>query len=102
MDSDQGHEVPVDRQEDDLSRQRRKRAARLVNQPPSPFEDSRVRAVLADALAAIEQRGGDFDVEWYLVDHGHSPETVQTVLAHLGLVNLTHPSGGPSPFRSRW
>jgi hypothetical protein len=98
----EGDEVAVGGQDDELSRQRRKRAARLAEESPSRFDDSRVRAVLADVLAAIEQRGGDFDVERYLVDHRHDQETVQRVLAQLGLSEVRHPSGWPPASRGRW
>jgi hypothetical protein len=102
MSSGEGDDVAVVTQEDDLSRQRRKRAARLLGSPRSRLEDNRVQAVLADALAAIEQRGDDFDVQGYLVDHGHGRQTVQTVLAHLGLGEVRHPSRGQSPWRGAW
>src|SRR3954447_18506079 len=102
MSSGDSDEVQFARQDDDddLSRQRRKRAARLV-EATSGFEDSRVQAVVADALAAIEQRDGSFDVERYLVDHGHTSETITMVLTRLGLTDLRHPSGRPSPSSRR-
>lgn len=82
---------------DELARQRRKRAARLRGFRPAEPPEAELRALCNRCLDAIEESGGTFDVRAYLAGDGHSWQTIETVLAHLHVVESRHPSS-PLPF----
>jgi hypothetical protein len=69
--------------DDDLSRQRRKRQARLLDRPVPDFPELTVADVVADVLAASDEGHAPLDVPSYLTEHGHSWTTIETVLAYL-------------------
>lgn len=76
---------PVDgpRPDDELSRQRRKRESRLLDQRIVDFPSLTVADVVADVLAASDNGRSDLDVSAYLSDQGHNWQTVETVVAYL-------------------
>lgn len=69
--------------DDDLSRQRRKREARLLDSPVPAFPAMTVADVVADVLAATDQGQEAIDVPGYLAGQGHDWETIKTVVAYL-------------------
>jgi len=76
---------------DDLSRQRAKRAARTLDLPLVGFGALSLRGVIGQVLTRIEERG-DFDARRYLVDQGHSQDTIAAVIGCLRLTDSVHPS----------
>lgn len=82
--------------DDDLSRQRRKREARLLDGPIPDFPALTVADVVADVLAASDQGEDALDVPTYLAEQGHSWQTIETVVAYLQRQNLPD---RPSPRR---
>ncbi len=81
------------RGEDDLSRQRRKREARLRQRLVAGFPGMTAGEVPTGALAATEEPGAAFDVDQYEVLWGHSWQTAETLLAHPRL-HGAHPCYG--------
>ena len=81
--------------DDDLARQRRKRAARQLDQPVPEDPELTLRDVVMSAVSAIEEAGDDFDVRQFLAARGHSPQTIEAVTAELGLHHPGHRSGSP-------
>ena len=79
-------------QGDELARQRLKRAARSGEPGLPERHEAEVRALSDRCLGAIEESGGTFDVRAYLVDHGHSRQTIQAVLDRLRMADHRHPS----------
>lgn len=75
------NEAPI--AHDDLARQRRKREARLLDQPLPDFPALTVADVVADALAANTDGHPAVDIVSYLSGQGHSWQTIETVLAYL-------------------
>lgn len=69
--------------DDDLSRQRRKREARLLDRPVPDFPALTVADVVADVLAASEDGPAPLDVPSYLAEQGHTWATVETVVSYL-------------------
>jgi hypothetical protein len=69
--------------DDDLSRQRRKRQARLLDRPVPDFPALTVADIVADVLAASDEGHAPLDVPGYLTEHGHSSTTIETVVAYL-------------------
>jgi hypothetical protein len=69
--------------DDDLSRQRRKREARLLDGEVPSFPGLTVADVVADALAASNDGRGGLDVPDYLRERGHTAMTIETVVAYL-------------------
>jgi hypothetical protein len=92
----------IDRADDDLARQRRKRETRALGRRVAEFPDMTVADVVADVLAASE---GDtsLDVAGYLAVAGYGHDTIEAVLAyvhrHYRPTGPTGPAGptGPSP-----
>lgn len=70
--------------DDDLSRQRRKREARLLARPVAGFPELTLRQVVAAVLEAGEASRQSHQVERFLTEQGHSWETIEMVLAYLG------------------
>jgi hypothetical protein len=69
--------------DDDLSRQRRKREARLLDGDVPDFPGLTVADVVADVLAASNDGRAAFDVPNYLVERGHTSMTIKTVVEYL-------------------
>jgi hypothetical protein len=69
--------------DDDLSRQRRKREARLLDGEVRDFPGLTVADVVADVLAANNEGPATFDVPNYLVEQGHTSMTITTVVQYL-------------------
>lgn len=77
--------------EDDLSRQRRKREARLLDQPVDGFSDLTIADLVADVLAASDEGRAVLDVPTYLAKQGHGWPTIQVVIGYLERHGL-HPA----------
>jgi hypothetical protein len=69
--------------DDDLSRQRRKREARLLDGQLRDFPGVTVADVVADVLAASDEGRTPLDVHDYLAERGHTPATIATVVDYL-------------------
>jgi hypothetical protein len=69
--------------DDDLSRQRRKREARLLDGEVPDFPGLTVADVVADVLAASNEGHAPFDVSDYLVERRHTSMTIRTVVEYL-------------------
>jgi hypothetical protein len=69
--------------DDDLSRQRRKREARLLDREVPDFPGVTVADIVADVLAASNEGHTALDVPGYLVEHGHTSTTITTVVDYL-------------------
>jgi hypothetical protein len=65
--------------DDDLSRQWRKREARVLDGDVPDFPGLTVADVVADVLAASNDGPASFDVPRYLAERGHSSRTIRTV-----------------------
>jgi hypothetical protein len=79
---------PHDMPDDDLSRQRRKRDARLLAQTLPDDPSVTVGELVADVLAAAAAAGdddadGELDVRQYLAERGHEWPTIKTVVDYL-------------------
>jgi hypothetical protein len=68
---------------DDLSRQRRKREARLLDRQLPDFAGVTVADVVADVLAASDEGRAPLDVPAYLAERGHTSTTITTVVDYL-------------------
>jgi hypothetical protein len=82
--------------EDDLSRQRRKREARLLDGQVPDQPGITVGELVADVLAASHDGHAALDVPRYLLERGHTPTTVATVVGYLQRHRLLQPVTGPS------
>ena len=82
---------------DEVGRQRRKRAAALLDRTVAGFEDLTLRDVLISVLAATEESPEPLDVERFLAERGHAWQTVEMVLTSLDVIDLhpSSPSAGP-------
>jgi hypothetical protein len=69
--------------DDDLSRQRRKRDARLLDGEVPEFPGLTMADVVADVLAASNEGHAAFDVPSYLAERGHTSTTITTVVEYL-------------------
>jgi hypothetical protein len=74
--------------DDDLSRQRRKREARLLDGEVPDFPGLTMADVVADVLAASNEGHAPFDAPSYLVERGHTSMTITTVVDYLQLPSL--------------
>lgn len=79
--------------DDDLARQRRKREARLLDQPLPDFPALTVADVVADALAATAEGPTAVDMVSYMARQGHSSQTIETVLAYMQRQGLVEGAG---------
>src|SRR4051812_48180003 len=68
---------------DEVSRQRRRRTARLLEGPVAGFPDLIVADVVAMVAAAGEESGGRVDAAAYLAGAGFPWQTSEAVLAYL-------------------
>jgi hypothetical protein len=80
--------------DDDLSRQRRKREARLLDRHVVDFPALTVADVVADVLAASDSGETALDVPRYLAGQGHGWQTIETVVGYL---QRQDPSNRPGP-----
>ena len=69
--------------DDDLSLQRRKREARMLDGAVPDFPGLTVADLVADVLAASNEGHAPFDVPNYLVERGHTSMTITTVVEYL-------------------
>jgi hypothetical protein len=69
--------------DDDLSRQRRKREARLLDRQLPEFPGVTVADVVADVLAETDGGHVPLDVPGYLAERGHTRATITTVVDYL-------------------
>jgi hypothetical protein len=69
--------------DDELSRQRRKREARLLDRQLPDFAGVTVADVVADVLAASDEGRAPLDVPRYLAEHGHTSTTITTIVDYL-------------------
>jgi hypothetical protein len=69
--------------DDDLSRQRRKREARLLDEEVPDFPGVTVADVVADVLAASNEGHSALDVPSYLGARGHTSTTIKTIVDYL-------------------
>ena len=82
--------------DDDLSRQRRKREARLLDRQVPDHPGITVGELVADVLAASHDGPAALDVPRYLLERGHAPTTVTTVVGYLERHQLLQPVTGQS------
>jgi hypothetical protein len=82
--------------DDDLSRQRRKREARLLDGQVPDHPSVTVGDLVADVLAASHDGHAALDVPQYLLERGHTPTTVATVVGYLQRHRLLQPVTGQS------
>jgi hypothetical protein len=87
--------------DDDLSRQRRKREARLLDGRVPDFPSLTVADLVADVLAASNEDHASFDVPNYLVEQGHTTRTIQTVVDYLQRNQPPLRAAGPSALAER-
>jgi hypothetical protein len=78
--------------DDDLSRQRRKREAKLLDEPVTGFPGFTVADVVAEVLAASDQGNAPLNVPAYLADQGHDWHTIEAVVGYLQRHGF-HPAG---------
>jgi hypothetical protein len=78
--------------EDDLSRQRRRREARLLDRPVDGFAGLTVADVVADALAASDEGRVPINLPAYLAQQGHTWQTIEAVVSYLQRQDA-HPAG---------
>lgn len=69
--------------EDDLSRQRRKREARLLDQPVTGFAGLIVADIVAEVLAVTDEGRAMLNVPAYLAEQGHDWQTIEAVVGYL-------------------
>jgi hypothetical protein len=69
--------------DDDLSRQRRKREARLLDRQLPDIPGVTVADVVADVLAASDEGPAPLDVPGYLAEGGHTWTTITNVVDYL-------------------
>ncbi|HEY3139893.1 MAG TPA: hypothetical protein VGJ86_02125 [Acidimicrobiales bacterium] len=84
--------------DDDLSRQRRKRDARLLDQRVAEFPAMTLADVVADVLAASDGGREALDVPGYLAAEGHGWRTIESVVGYLQRQGLADP---PDPQQLR-
>lgn len=82
--------------DDDLSRQRRKREARLLDGGVADFPGVTVADVVADVLAASDEGDAALDVPSYLLERGHTRTTITTVVDYLQRQRPRPRAAGPS------
>jgi len=82
--------------DDDLSRQRRKREARVLDREVPDFPGVTVADVLADVLAEGAEDQSALDVPSYLAERGHTSTTIKTVVDYLQRQRPPLHAAGPS------
>ena len=87
---------PID-EGDQVARQRRKRAAALLDRSVAGFDDLTLEDVVRSVIAATDEATGPLDVEQFLIDRGHGWQTIEMVQTCLTFVDRHESS--PSPPR---
>jgi hypothetical protein len=64
---------------DEVARQRRKRAALLLDRSVAGFDDVTLDDVLRSVAAAADESEGPLDVELFLTERGHVWQTIEIV-----------------------
>jgi hypothetical protein len=82
--------------DDDLSRQRRKREARVLDGQVPDRRGTTVGDVVADVLAASEDGHAALDVPAYLRERGHTSMTITVVVGYLERQRLLQPVAATS------
>ena len=72
---------------DEVARQRRKRAVAQLDRPVAGFDDLSLNDVLRSVVAATHECDGPLDVEGFLTERGHPWQTVEMVLVCLQFVD---------------
>jgi len=80
---------------DQVGRQRRKRAASLLDRPVAGFEDVTLDDVLRSVVSAADECDGPLDVERFLTERGHVWQTVEMVGVCLAFVDRSVSSPPP-------
>lgn len=89
---------------DQVARQRRKRAQRLLHRSVAGFDDLTLNDVLRSVVAATEESEEPLNIERFLAERGHAWQTVGMVIACLPSIDehrssYTSPQGGPDGCR---
>lgn len=82
---------------DQVARQRRKRAADLLDRPVAGFDDVTLNDVLVSVVAASGEGDGPLDVERFLTERGHAWQTVELVRVCLTFVDKHVSCPPPAP-----
>lgn len=77
---------------DEVARQRRKRAMAQLDRPVAGFDNLTLNDVLRRVVAATDECDGPLDVERFLIERGHAWQTVEMVVVCLEFVD-THEAG---------
>ncbi|MGH9226569.1 MAG: hypothetical protein ACRD2W_22920 [Acidimicrobiales bacterium] len=80
---------------DQVARQRRKRAASLLDRPVAGFEEVTLEDVLRSVIAATDECDGPLDVDRFLTERGHVWQTVEMVGVCLTFVDRIESSPPP-------
>jgi hypothetical protein len=80
---------------DQVARQRRKRAAALLDRSVAGFDEVTLGDVLRSVVAASDETDGPLDVKRFLTDRGHTWQTVELVLTCLTFVDRNESSPPP-------
>ncbi len=84
---------------DQVARQRRKRAASLLDRSVAGFDGVTLDDVVRSVLSAIDETNGPLDVDQFLEERGHTWQTVEMVRACLTFVDRHVSSPPPPPLR---
>lgn len=79
---------PVHDHDDEVARQRQKRAEDQLDRPVAGFDDLTLRDVIISVVAATEESQGPLDVDLFLTERGHVWQTVEMVHACLAFVDI--------------
>lgn len=83
---------------DQVARQRRKRAAALLDRSVAGFDELTLEDVVRSVMAASDEANGALDVEQFLTDRGHGWQTIEMVQTCLTFVDRHEPSpSSPTP-----
>ena len=83
---------------DEVARQRRKRAAGLLDRAVADFDDLTLDDVVRSVIAASGEAEGPLDVERFLIERGHAWQTVEMVRVCLTFIGpqASSPPTGPA------
>lgn len=80
---------------DQVARQRRKRAAALLDRSVAGFDELTLEDVVRSVIAASDEAKGALNVEQFLTDRGHAWQTIEMVQTCLTFADRYESS--PSP-----